>query len=194
MQEKLYFIHPNAIVETESIGKDTKIWAFAHVMKDVSIGEDCNICDHSFVESSVKIGSRVVIKNGIAIWEGVTIEDDVFLGPFCVFTNDMYPRSKAHQGVIKTLVRKGASIGANSTIICGIELGKYCMVGAGSVVTKSVPDFALVTGNPARIKYWISKTGEKLIFDGQNTASDKAGNCYKLNINADESKKFVVEI
>ncbi len=191
MPEKKYYVHPNAIVETENIGKDTRIWAFTHVMKDVSIGEDCNICDHSFVESSVTIGSRVVIKNGIAIWEGVTIEDDVFLGPYCVFTNDMYPRSKAHQGVIKTLVKKGASVGANSTIICGISLGKYCMIGAGAVVTKSVPDFALVTGNPARIKYWISKSGEKLIFDAENTAKDKAGNSYKLNIFDDKSKNFV---
>jgi acetyltransferase-like isoleucine patch superfamily enzyme len=191
MPEKKYYVHPNAIVETENIGKDTRIWAFTHVMKDVSIGEDCNICDHSFVESSVTIGNRVVIKNGIAIWEGVTIEDDVFLGPYCVFTNDMYPRSKAHQGVIKTLVNKGASVGANSTIICGISLGKYCMIGAGSVVTKSVPDFALVMGNPARIKYWISKTGEKLIFDIENTAKDKAGNSYKIKTFEDKSKNFV---
>ncbi len=191
MPDKEYFVHHNAIVETEDIGKDTRIWAFTHVMKNVSIGEDCNICDHSFVESGVTIGSRVVIKNGIAIWEGVTIEDDVFLGPYCVFTNDMYPRSKAHQGVISTLVKKGASIGANSTIICGITLGKYCMIGAGSVVTRSVPDFALVMGNPARVKYWISKAGEKLIFNGQNLATDKAGNSYKLNSFEDKSKNFV---
>ena len=196
MPEKNYFVHPNALVETEDIGKDTRIWAFAHVLKNVKIGEDCNICDHSFVESGVTIGNRVTIKNGIAVWEGVTIEDDVFLGPNCVFTNDMFPRSKAHHNeLLKTLLKQGASIGANATILCGISLGKYCLVGAGSVVTKSIPDFALVTGNPARIKYWVSKTGEKLIFNKDNIAEDISGNKYRLNISKEnESKNFVTEI
>jgi acetyltransferase-like isoleucine patch superfamily enzyme len=195
MLERNYFVHPNAIVETENIGKDTKIWAFVHILKNVSVGEDCNICDHTFIESGVAIGNRVTIKNGIALWEGVTIEDDVFLGPNCVFTNDMFPRSKAHHDqYLKTLIKKGASIGANATILCGITLGRYCMIGAGAVVTKSVPDFALVTGNPARIKYWISKTGEKLIFDENNSAKDSKGNKYMLNISKDDlSQNFVTE-
>ena len=195
MSERNYFVHPNAIVETENIGKDTKIWAFVHILKNVTVGEDCNICDHSFIESGVTIGNRVVIKNGIAVWEGVTLEDDVFLGPNCVFTNDMFPRAKAHSGeFLKTLIKKGASIGANATILCGITLGKYCMIGAGAVVTKSIPDFALVAGNPARIKYWISKTGEKLIFDENNSAKDSKGNKYMLNISKnDPSKNFVTE-
>lgn len=191
MSEKKYFVHPNALVESDNIGKDTRIWAFSHVLKNVKIGEDCNICDGCFVESGVTIGNRVTIKNSISIWEGVTIEDDVFLGPNCVFTNDMFPRSKAHHSeYVKTLVKKGASIGANATIICGIELGRYCLIGAGSVVTKSVPDFALVTGNPARHRYWISKTGEKLAFNEESIASDSEGNKYKLN----ETKDKVTEI
>ncbi len=191
MSDKNYYVHPNALVESDDIGKDTRIWAFSHVLKNVTIGEDCNICDGCFVESGVTIGNRVTIKNSISVWEGVTIEDDVFLGPSCVFTNDMFPRSKAHHSTyVKTLVKNGASIGANATIICGIELGRYCLVGAGAVVTKSVPDFALVTGNPARFKYWVSKTGEKLDFNKAGTASDSAGNKYKLN----ETKDKVTEL
>lgn len=187
MADKNFFVHPNALVETDDIGKDSRIWAFAHVLKNVKIGADCNICDGCFVESGVVIGDRVTIKNGISLWDGLTIEDDVFLGPFCVFTNDTFPRSKAHKGTYeKTLVKKGASVGANSTILCGIELGSYCLIGAGAVVTKSVPDFAVVTGNPARFKYWISKTGEKLDFDENRTASDSAGNKYELNQDKDK--------
>lgn len=191
MPDKNYFVHPNALVETSDIGKDTRIWAFSHVLKNVSIGEDCNICDGCFVESGVTIGNRVTIKNCISIWDGVTIEDDVFLGPNCVFTNDMFPRSKAHHSAyIKTLVKKGASIGANATIICGTELGRYSFIGAGAVVTKSVPDFALVAGNPAKFKYWISKTGERLNFNEEAIASDSEGNKYKLN----EEKDKVTEL
>ncbi len=179
--EKDFFVHPNALVESESIGAKTRIWAFAHVLKGAVIGEDCNLCDYVFVENEVKIGSRVTIKNGISIWDGLEIEDDVFLGPNAAFTNDMFPRSKRHSGnYLKTLLKKGASVGANATILCGITLGKYCLVGAGSVVTKSVPDFALVTGNPARFRYWISKTGEKLIFKDDNTAVDSENNKYEL--------------
>ena len=196
MENKDYFVHPNALVESEDIGAKTRIWAFAHVLKNVKIGEDCNLCDYVFVESGVTIGNRVTVKNGISIWDGVTIEDDVFLGPYCVLTNDMFPRSKAHFAEYsKTLIKKGASVGANATVLCGITLGKYCMVGAGAVVTKSIPDFALVSGNPARIKYWISKTGEKLNFNGEGIASDNSGNNYRLHINKeDESKSYVTEI
>lgn len=194
MTEKDYFVHPNALVESGDIGAKTRIWAFAHVLKNVKIGEDCNLCDYVFVESGVTIGNRVTIKNGISVWDGVTIEDDVFLGPNCVFTNDMFPRSKAHRGdYMRTLIRQGASIGANATILCGITLGRYCMIGAGAVVTKSVPDYALVAGNPARFKYWVSKIGEKLNFNGENTASDSDNNNYKLEVN-DRKENYVVEI
>lgn len=179
--DKNYFVHPNALVESEDIGAKTRIWAFAHVLKNVKIGEDCNLCDYVFVESGVKIGNRVTIKNGISLWEGLTVEDDVFLGPNAVFTNDMFPRSKRHSGqFLDTLLKQGSSVGANATILCGITLGRYCLVGAGSVVTKSVPDFALVTGNPGRFRYWVSKTGEKLNFDISNLAIDSEGNKYKF--------------
>jgi acetyltransferase-like isoleucine patch superfamily enzyme len=181
---KPYFIHPNAIVETDDIGPNTRIWAFAHVLKNVKIGEDCNICDYVFIESGVTVGDRVTIKNGISIWDGVTIEDDVFLGPYCVLTNDLVPRSKAHRGeYTKTLIKKGASIGANSTIICGNTIGRYSLVGAGSVVTRDVPDFACVAGNPARFMYWVAKSGEKLNFDEDGNAQDSAGNNYLLQNN-----------
>ncbi len=176
---KKYFVHPNALVESDDIGDKTRIWAFAHVLKNVKIGEDCNLCDYVFVESGVIIGNRVTIKNGISLWEGLEVDDDVFLGPNAVFTNDMFPRSKRHSGnVLKTKLQKGASVGANATILCGITLGKYCLIGAGSVVTKSVPDFALVTGNPAKFRYWVSKTGEKLLFNSENNAIDTEGNKY----------------
>ena len=191
MSEKKYFVHPNALVESDDIGKDTRIWAFAHVLKNVKIGEDCNLCDYVFVESGVIIGSRVTIKNGISVWSGVIIEDDVFLGPNCVLTNDLYPRSKGYSEHITTLIKQGASVGANATIICGNTLGRYSMTGAGVVVTKDVPDFALVVGNPAKFKYWVAKTGEKLNFNTENTAADSKGNKYILNSNSDKS--FVTE-
>jgi acetyltransferase-like isoleucine patch superfamily enzyme len=194
MPEKDYFVHPKAIVESENIGSKTRIWAFAHVLKNVSIGEDCNLCDYVFVESGVTIGDRVTIKNGISVWEGLTIEDDVFLGPNCVFTNDMFPRSKAHHAEYeKTLIKKGASVGANATILCGITLGKYCLIGAGAVVTKDVPDFACVVGNPASLLYWISKTGERLDFDSGTEAMDSSGNKYRLVVNAESPTAERVE-
>jgi len=195
MAEKKYFVHPNAICESDDIGKDTRIWAFVHVLKDVKIGEDCNLCDYVFVESGVTIGNRVTIKNGISVWNGVTIEDDVFLGPNCVLTNDMYPRSKGyHYENVKTLIKQGASVGANATIICGNTLGRYCMVGAGAVVTKEVPDFALVIGNPAKFKYWISKTGDKLNFDTNDETTDNNGIKYKLEIDPVLNEKIVKEL
>jgi len=181
MSIKDVFVHPNAIVESDKIGAKTRVWAFAHILKNAEIGEDCNICDYVFIESGVKIGNRVTIKNGISVWEGLTIEDDVFLGPNCVFTNDMFPRSKlVRPEYERTLLKEGSSIGANATILCGIKLGRYSMVGAGAVVTKDIPDFACVIGNPAKLLYWISKTGEKLNFNKSNEANDSSGNKYKL--------------
>lgn len=181
MSDREYLIHDKALCETESVGKGTRIWAFSHVMKNVVIGKDCTIGGHVFVESGVKIGNNVTVKNGISIWEGVEIEDDVFLGPNCVLTNDLLPRSKLyHTENVKTFIKKGSSIGANATIICGITLGEYCMIGAGAVVTKSVSPFSLVVGNPARFKYFISIKGDKLVFDKENIALDSDNNKYKL--------------
>ena len=195
MSEKNYFVHPKAIVESDKIGDNTRIWAFVHVLKNSVIGEDCNLCNSVFVESGVTIGNRVTIKNGISLWEGLTVEDDVFLGPHAVFTNDMFPRSKMHKNTyLETLIRKSASVGANATVLCGITLGRYCMIGAGAVVTKSVPDFALVAGNPAKFRYWISKTGEKLLFDENNITEDSSGNKYRLETGNDINLNSVIEI
>ncbi|MBC8490800.1 MAG: N-acetyltransferase [Bacteroidetes bacterium] len=178
MEKNDFFVHEKALCESNSIGKDTRIWAFAHIMKDVVIGEDCNIGSHVFVESGVKIGNRVTVKNGISIWDGITIEDDVFLGPNCVLTNDLLPRSKGYTENIKTLIKKGSSIGANATILCGITISEYSMIGAGSVVTKSVAPFSLVMGNPAKFRYFISLKGKRLEFDKDNITVDSENNKY----------------
>ena len=156
------FIHPTAIVNTSEVGNDTRIWAFVHILSKVSIGVNCNICDHCFIENNVVIGNNVTIKSGIYIWEGVTIKDNVFLGPNVVFTNDVRPRSKQYVPIQPTIIDEGASIGANSTILAGITLGTYCMSGIGSVVTKNIPDHALVYGNQARLKDWVDEFGQKL--------------------------------
>lgn len=158
------FIHQKAIVEPGAhIGKGTRVWAFAHILSGAIIGEDCNICDHTFIENDVVIGNRVTIKCGIYIWDGVHIEDDVHLGPNAVFTNDMYPRSKKSFDLKRTLVGRGATIGANATILPGITIGKSAMIGAGSVVTKDVPSYALVIGNPARRVGSVCVCGSKLL-------------------------------
>ena len=163
--KKNYYIHPGSIVDTDKIGKNTKIWAFVHILEDVTIGENCNICDFCYVESKVKIGNNVTIKNGVSLWEGVEIEDDVFVGPNAAFTNDKKPRSKVYpEKYLKTKIKKGAAIGANATILPGIIIGCYSMVGAGSVVTKNVDDFTIVTGNPAKFKKYICTCTRKLDF------------------------------
>ncbi|TAE84001.1 MAG: N-acetyltransferase [Bacteroidetes bacterium] len=155
-------IHPHAIVETSSIGDDTRVWAFVHILNGAVIGSGCNICDHCYIEYGVTIGNNVTVKCGIYIWEGVTIEDDVFLGPNVVFTNDIRPRSKQYVTSAKTLIKKGASIGANSTILAGNTIGEYAMTGIGSVVTRNVPAHALVYGNPAKHRGWVDEWGNKL--------------------------------
>jgi UDP-2-acetamido-3-amino-2,3-dideoxy-glucuronate N-acetyltransferase len=148
-----FYQHPTAIVESKKIGKGTRIWAFAHILPGAQIGAECNICDHTFIENDVILGDRVTVKCGVQLWDGVVLEDDVFVGPNATFTNDRFPRSKHYQeGALKTLVCRGASIGANATILPGLEIGRHAMVGAGAVVTKNVPPNAVVTGNPARIK------------------------------------------
>lgn len=147
-----FFTHPKAIVETKKVGQKTRIWAFAHILPGAVIGEDCNICDHTFIENDVIIGNRVTIKCGVQLWDGILLEDDVFVGPNATFTNDPFPRSKMHpEKFSRTTIRKGASIGANATILPGLNIGQYAMIGAGTVVTKDVPPFAIVVGNPARI-------------------------------------------
>jgi UDP-2-acetamido-3-amino-2,3-dideoxy-glucuronate N-acetyltransferase len=149
-----FFQHKTAIVETDAIGERTRIWAFAHVLPGARIGSDCNVCDHTFIENDVIVGDRVTIKCGVQLWDGVRLEDDVFVGPNASFTNDNFPRSKqylAPEKIARTTVKKGASIGANATILPGIVIGERSMVGAGSVVTHNVPPDAVVAGNPAKI-------------------------------------------
>ena len=146
-----YFVHPAGLCESEKIGDRTRIWAFTHILPGASIGEDCNICDHVFIENDVVIGSRVTIKSGVQLWDGITLEDDVFIGPNVTFTNDKFPQSRKWQATtLKTVVHKGASIGANSTILPGLIIGSNSMIGAGSVVTKDVAQGAIVVGNPAQ--------------------------------------------
>ena len=146
------FTHPNALCESKQIGEGTRIWAFAHVLPGARVGRDCNICDHFYIENDVVIGDRVTLKCGVQIWDGLRLEDDVFVGPNATFTNDIFPRSKQPPATFaQTIVRKGASIGANATILPGITIGARAMIGAGAVVTRSVPPNAVVVGNPAKI-------------------------------------------
>ena len=150
---KSNFVHEHALVECrENIGERTRVWAFVHVLAKAKIGADCNICDHVFIENDVIIGDRVTIKCGVQIWDGITLEDDVFIGPNATFANDKFPRSKVYpQSFLKTIVKKGASIGANATILGGVVIGAGAMIGAGTVVTKDVLPNALMVGNPARL-------------------------------------------
>jgi UDP-2-acetamido-3-amino-2,3-dideoxy-glucuronate N-acetyltransferase len=151
-----YFVHPEALCESTAIGARTRVWAFAHILPGATIGEDCNICDGVFVENDVKVGNRVSVKCGVQLWDGVELEDDVFVGPNATFTNDLFPRSKKPPPTFcRTVVRKGASIGANATILSDLVIGENAMVGAGAVVTRTVPPNAIVTGNPARIVGYV---------------------------------------
>ena len=153
-------IHPLADVQTSQIGDNTQIWQFAVVLKNAVIGKDCNINCHTFIENDVKIGDRVTVKSGTYIWDGITIADDVFLGPNVTFVNDNYPRSKLYlETFAKTKIEKFVSIGANATILGGVNIGEYALIGAGSVVTKSVPAFSLLKGNPGRIVGKVDERG-----------------------------------
>jgi UDP-2-acetamido-3-amino-2,3-dideoxy-glucuronate N-acetyltransferase len=159
------FVHEKALVESESIGAGTRVWAFAHVLDGAVIGTDCNICDHVFIEGGAIVGNRVTVKNNVMIWDKVTIEDEVFVGPNAVLTNDMNPRiafRKSPDQFLPTLIKRGASIGANATIVCGVTVGEQAFIGAGTVVSRDVPAYALVVGNPARQIGWACACGLKL--------------------------------
>lgn len=174
MRVNEYVAHPTALVESDRVGPGTRIWAYVHILEGAVIGSGCNIGDHCFVERKVHIGNDVVVKNGVCLWEGVTLEDRVFVGPNVAFANDVYPRAKVyHDEYDCTHVREGASIGANATVLPGIVIGRYALVGAGSVVTKDVPDFALVRGNPARHRGWVCRCGQRLSFRDNRTSSTK---------------------
>jgi UDP-2-acetamido-3-amino-2,3-dideoxy-glucuronate N-acetyltransferase len=170
-------IHPTADVQTRRIGEGTRIWQFCVVLEQAQIGRNCNINCHVFIENDVIIGDNVTVKPGVQIWDGVRLADDVFIGPNATFTNDLVPRSKHYpKSFVKTVVGEGASIGANATLIAGITIGAYALVGAGSVVTKDVPPYAVWVGNPARPHGFVAKNGTLLDPD----LKDKAGRQYKL--------------
>lgn len=159
-----FFVHSHALVEPGAqIGPGTRVWAFAHVLPGARVGRDANLCDHTFIEGRVRVGDRVTLKCGVFLWDGIELEDDVFVGPGAVFANDPRPRSRQHLAEYpRTLVRQGASIGAGAVILPGLTLGRWCLVGAGAVVTRDVPDHALVKGNPARRSGWVCRCGAKL--------------------------------
>ena len=186
MENKKYFVNQYAVVDDNvEIGENSKIWHFTHVQSGSKIGKNCILGQNVNIANNVTIGNFVKIQNNVSVYEGVELEDYVFCGPSMVFTNILNPRSKYPQVgaefYINTLVKEGASLGANSTIVCGITIGRFAFVGAGAVVTKDVPDFALVVGNPAKIKGWYSEAGKKLIFDSDGLAfCGKSGKKYQL--------------
>jgi len=158
-------IHPAAIVESTAVGHGTRIWAFAHVLRGAIVGENCNICDHTFIEGDVVLGDRVTVKCGVYLWDGTRVEDDAFIGPAVVFTNDLRPRSKQYKAPVRTLISRGASLGAGSVVLAGVTIGAHGMTGIGSVVTRDVPAHALVYGNPARFQGWVDEEGNDLAAD-----------------------------
>jgi len=189
---QLPIIHPQAIVDpAATIGKRTRIWQFVLILGEARVGDDCNICAQCLIETGVIIGSRVTIKSGVQLWTGINLEDETFIGPNVTFANDPYPRSKQYLAQYpKTIVERGASIGGNATILPGVRIGKYSMVGAGSVVTSDVPANAIVYGNPARLKGWICSCGQKItknpngntICKCSSIATKMKGNCQKKGI------------
>ena len=170
MSDNNFFVHESSYVDDNvSIGEDTKIWHFSHIQSGSNIGSKCSIGQNVNIGNNVKIGNKVKIQNNVSVYEGVELEDFVFCGPSMVFTNIKIPRSEFPQRgskyYQKTLVKKSASIGANATILCGVTIGQYSLIGSGSVVTKDIPDFSLVVGNPCKIIGWVSKEGKRLVFD-----------------------------
>ena len=173
MKKNKYFCHSSSFIDDNcDIGLNTKIWHFSHIMSNCRIGENCNIGQNVVVSSKVVLGNNVKIQNNVSVYTGVICEDDVFLGPSCVFTNVINPRSAVirRDNFAQTLVMKGASIGANATIICGNDIGSYSLIGAGSVITKNIPNYALVVGNPARQIGWVSEFGNRLNFNNTGVA------------------------
>ncbi|MEL0454855.1 acyltransferase [Flavobacteriaceae bacterium SZ-1-7] len=180
-----YFAHPTAVIEESSIiGEYTKIWHFSHIMKDSIVGNQCNIGQNVVISPKVIIGNGVKIQNNVSVYTGVICEDDVFLGPSMVFTNVINPRSfiVRKEEFMETYVEKGATIGANATIVCGNRIGAYAMIGAGSVITKDVAPYALVIGNPGKQIGWVSKNGHRLFFENNDVAAcPESGEKYQLN-------------
>lgn len=187
MGEKNFFVHPTAVIDEGcEIGEGSKVWHFSHLMPGSTIGKDCNIGQNVYISTDVTLGNNVKVQNNVSIYTGVTCEDDVFLGPSMVFTNVINPRSSVNRRGLysKTTVKKGASIGANATIVCGNDIGEYAFIGAGAVVTKYVPAYALVVGNPAKQIGWMSEYGHRLEFEEEGIAiCQESGERYILDEN-----------
>lgn len=182
--ENKYFVHESSYVdEPSSIGNGTKVWHFSHIMSGAVVGEDCNIGQNVVISPGVVIGNGVKIQNNVSVYTGVICEDGVFLGPSCVFTNVINPRSfiERKSEYKETLIKKGASIGANVTIVCGNSIGKYALIGAGAVVTKPVPDYALVVGNPGKVIGYVCECGERIHFNNNEAACSKCNKQYVKN-------------
>lgn len=192
MKRENCFIHPTATVHEDAVvGSNTKIWQYCNIMGGVSIGEQCNIGQNVFIENGCRVGNNVKIKNNIALYTGVTLEDDTFIGPNVVFTNVINPRSFIERKAEfkDTLVKKGASIGANVTVVCGHSIGEYALVGAGSVVTRDIPAYALAVGNPARVVGHVCYCGEKLAFEENDMESDAVKMAYCPSCNRKYKKE-----
>jgi UDP-2-acetamido-3-amino-2,3-dideoxy-glucuronate N-acetyltransferase len=178
-----YFAHPMALVDKGAkIGAGTRVWAFAHVLSGAVVGKECNLCDHVFVEGGARIGDRVTVKSGVAVWDGVHVEKNAFLGPGCAFTNDLFPRSYPKRPkaswFVETLLREGCTLGANATIVAGNTVGRYAFVAAGAVVTREVPDHALVAGVPAKRVGWVCRCGTKLAVRRGKASCRECGDAY----------------
>ncbi len=183
MEKKNFFVHESSYIDEPcTIGKGTKIWHFSHIMQNCKIGNNCNIGQNVVISPDVILGNGVKIQNNVSVYTGVICEDDVFLGPSCVFTNVTNPRSfiSRRNEYKKTIIGRGASIGANATIVCGHNIGKYAFIAAGAVVTKDVPDYALVMGNPARVKYYVCECAEKMVWQNSKFICPCCGKKYIL--------------
>jgi UDP-2-acetamido-3-amino-2,3-dideoxy-glucuronate N-acetyltransferase len=189
-----YFAHPQALVdEGARIGKETRIWAFAHVLRGAEIGAGCNIGDYACVEGGARLGDQVTVKNGVQVWEGVTAEDGVFLGPGCVLTNDFRPRAfikpPKEQWLMRTLLRQGCTIGAGAVVVCGVTVGRFAFIAAGAVVTREVPDHALIVGCPGKITGWVCRCANRIEFSGANGRCVKCGERYVRNESRGEVRR-----
>jgi UDP-2-acetamido-3-amino-2,3-dideoxy-glucuronate N-acetyltransferase len=184
MEQAHFFAHPTAVIDEGAVvGAGTRIWHFCHLMPGCMVGSHCTIGQNVFIDNHARLGNRVKIQNNVSLYHGVLLEDDVFIGPSVVFTNVINPRSfiERKHAFRQTVVQKGASIGANATLVCGVSVGAYALVGAGAVVTRDVPAYALVTGNPARRRGWVSRAGRKLQFDSSGRATcPETGETYYL--------------
>lgn len=188
-------VHPSALCESPHVGPRTRIWAFAHVMPGAVVGADCNLCDHTYIDDGAHLGDFVTVKNGVSVWNRVTLEDDVFVGPAVAFTNDRTPRARPYRTLpdeyLPTLVRRGATLGANATIICGVRVGCHALVGAGAIVTADVADHAVVVGGPARPVGWICVCGRRLDVRGPDRELYCAcGRGYRSNSSCDRIKRI----